>query len=201
MLVLRIELFFFCICTCLYSCYSNSSDNLYDKVNTSEDATAEIRSTAKPNLSDSLYNWNKEYKSSKYDYKIKVPETFRRIKSKGPHIEMNFLDAFGSSISVNISPRQPDEYNITAHDYTSKTLEAIFKFGTPNVKITFSKKLFIGAEKAFLIELENANPNLKSMECFFYHKDLAFVLTGTCEIKRFSDYRNLFESCFNSLKL
>jgi len=146
----------------------------------------------------SLYNWNKEYESSKYKYKIKIPETYSKVKGNRPHIDLKFADKFGSSILVNVSPRQQDEYNITAHDYTKDMLEQSFKQGAPNVVITYTEKLIVSGEKAFLIEYENGYPNMKSMECYFYHNDYAFVLTCACEKSKFSNYKQLFKNSINS---
>ena len=167
--------------------YTNPINNLKDSVSKTS--------------TDSLYEWNKEYKSVKYWYALRVPESFRLESAIRPHIDLKFVDAFGSSILVNVSPRRAEEYNFTAHDYTKEMLEEAFRQGTPNVSITYSEKLVVSNEKAFLIEHENSHPDLKSMECYLYHKDFAFVITGTCEESRFSNYRTLFRNCITSLEL
>jgi len=159
------------------------------------------KSAVSKTSADSLYEWDKEYKSVKYGYAIRVSESFHKEPAIRPHIDLKFVDAFGSSISVNVSPRRAEEYNFTAHDYTKEMLEEAFRQATPNVSITYSEKLVVSNEKAFLIEHENSHPDLKSMECYLYHKDFAFVITGTCEESRFSNYRTLFRNCITSLKL
>ena len=163
--------------------------------------TENIKGSVSKTSTDSLYEWNKEYKSVKYGYAVNVPESFHKEPAVRPHIDLKFVDAFGSSISVNISPRRPEEYNFTAHDYTKEMLEEAFRQATPNVSITYSEKLIVSNEEAFLIEHENSHPDLKSMECYLYHKDLAFVITATCEKSKFSNYRTLFRNCIMSLEL
>lgn len=150
---------------------------------------------------DKLYEWNKEYSSEKYKYSIKVPESFRKSTSERPHIDLKFVDDFGSSITVNVSKRLAEEYQITAHDYTKEFLEESFKQATPNAYITWTEKTVISGENAFLFEQEGSHPNLKAMNCYLYHNDKAFFITATCEKTRFDNYRQLFRKCIESLKL
>lgn len=155
-----------------------------------------ISSTAKDS-----FNWNKEYRSPKYGYSIKIPESYKEVKGNRPHIDFKFIDAFGSIIIVNVSPRRSEEFQISAHDYTKEILEETFRQETPNLSITYTEKIFVSGEKAFLTETENNLPNIKGMDCYFYHNDLAFLVTGTCEIERFPNYRNLFKNCILSVSL
>lgn len=139
--------------------------------------------------------------SEKYGYTIDIPNSFFAHPSKNKNIDLNFTDSIGSAIIVNVSPRQPDEYTYTVHDYTKKFLEDGIKPTNPTFTILKTEKLFISGEKAFLIIFTASAYDIKSMECYIYHKDKAYVITCSASPSDFSKYEMRFLTLIKSLKL
>ncbi|MCW5914913.1 MAG: hypothetical protein KIT66_09920 [Chitinophagaceae bacterium] len=144
-----------------------------------------------------------EHNSSKYNYKISVPSDFIKSTPKGANIDLKFVNKDGSNITVNVTQRLKDEYGITAHDYSKDMLQESFRANGEKTLITYSEKLIISGQNAFLIEFINAVPDLdlKMMQCYFFYKNLAFVITATSETKKFSSYRATFLKTIKSIKL
>lgn len=141
------------------------------------------------------------HKSKRYGYTISIPSNFKAGIAKGSHIDTKFVDDNGSSILVNVSPRMKEEYSITAHYYSKEMLEQLYRQSTPNVAVTHYEKIVLSGEKALLVEMENGNPNLKSMECTFYHKDLVIIITCSCGKSLFNTYRQEFKQSILSVKI
>lgn len=152
-----------------------------------------------PTLGQDLFEVNKIYSSSKYSYSITIPKTFKEEEPKRRNINLKVADAYGASILVNITDRQPAEYNITAHDYTEAIFEDAIRQVSPNFDVTYSEKITIDGKNAFLIESIGDYPELKTMECHLFYNDKAFVVTANAPIKRFNRYRKLFKTAINSL--
>lgn len=89
------------------------------------------------------------YKSLKYGYIINIPKGFRKANATGKNIDFKLINDIGNSILVNVTPRQPQEYSITAHDYSVKMLESSIKPYNPYFSIVKSEKTYIDDEKAF----------------------------------------------------
>jgi hypothetical protein len=147
------------------------------------------------------YEWKETYKSVKYPYSISIPKTFKPETAKGPNIDKKFIDDYGASIVVNVTNMRSEEYEITPHDYSEEMLESAYRQGTPNFKIHTSQKIIISSEKVFLIEYTGgASSKLKSMECYIYHANKAYVITCTALIGEFSNYQALFEAAIKSIE-
>jgi len=142
----------------------------------------------------------KIYSSQKYNYEIIIPEGFSEAQAIGKRIDLKLVAQDGTSILVNVSDRLPEEYNISAHDYTKEFLENSYRQYTPDIKVTKAEKIFIDNNKAFLIHYIDPSKSLKALEIYFYKGDKAYVLTATTKITQFSDYENIFMETYKSLK-
>jgi hypothetical protein len=140
------------------------------------------------------------YRSNKYNYEITVPNTFKRAEATGKHIDLKLIKSDGTSIIVNISDRVPEEYGISAHDYTKEFLENSFIQYSPDIQITKTEKTFIDNNKAFLIHYINPSNSTKALEIYFFKGDYAYVLTATSKSDKFDENEITFLEIFYSLK-
>jgi hypothetical protein len=140
--------------------------------------------------------------SAKYGYSIIVPKSFKKTESSRKNIDLKFADEYGSSILINITDRLPEENGIDAHSYTNEMLETEIGRIFPNFKISHSEKVYVDKQKAFLTESTGGeSPKLKEMNCYFYYKDKAYLITCSSEIKRFENYKKVFQNVIYSIKL
>jgi hypothetical protein len=140
--------------------------------------------------------------SSKYGYSIIVPKSFKKTESSRKNIDLKFADDYGSSILLNITDRLPEENGIDAHSYTNEMLENEIRRIFPNFKISHSEKIYVDKQKAFLTESTGGDsPKLKEMNCYFYYKDKAYLITCSSEIERFENYKKIFQNVIQSIKL
>jgi len=142
----------------------------------------------------------KKFHSQKYNYEMEIPEGFTETQATGKRIDLKLNAKDGSNILVNVSDRLPEEYNISAHDYTQEFLENSYRQYTPDIKVTKAEKTYIDNNKAFLINYINLSKSLKALEIYFYKGDKAFVLTATTKISQFPEYENIFMETYKSLK-
>lgn len=142
----------------------------------------------------------KRFHSQKYNYEMEIPEDFSETQATGKRIDLKLLAKDGSSILVNVSDRLPEEYNLTAHDYTKDFLENSYRQYTPDIRVTKAEKIYLDNNKAFLINYVNPSSGLKALEIYFYKGDKAYVLTATTKISQFPDYENIFMDTYKSLK-
>jgi hypothetical protein len=142
----------------------------------------------------------KKFHSQKYNYNIIVPEGFNETQATGKRIDLKLVSQDATSILVNVSERLPEEYNISAHDYTKEFLENSYRQYTPDIRVTKAEKTYIDNNKAFLIHYINPSKSLKALEIYFYKGDKAYVLTATTKISQFADYENIFMETYKSLK-
>ena len=136
-----------------------------------------------------------------YNYTINIPSSFSETESSGKNIDLKYKDDKGCAIIVNVSPRQAEEYNYSVHDYTKEVLEEGIKPTNPTFNILKTEKTFISGEKAYLITFSASAFDIKSMECYIFHKDKAFVITCSSSISNFSQYETTFRTVIKSLKL
>lgn len=144
-------------------------------------------------------NVNK-FNSQKYNYEIIIPEGFTETQATGKRIDLKLVGQDNTSILVNVSDRLPEEYNISAHDYTKEFLENSYRQYTPDIRVTKAEKTYIDNNKAFLIHYINPSKSLKALEIYFYKEHKAYVLTATTKISQFTDYENVFLETYKSLK-
>lgn len=152
-------------------------------------------------IGQKLVDWNETNISSKYGYSIKIPNSFTKYKPLRSNTDLAFKDSYGSSITVNVTDRLPEEYEITAHNYTKEMLEQGMRQAYPNFTITRCERILIGNTKTFFTCNYGEHPKLSSMKAFFYHKDKAYVVNCTTETSRFKSYEKLFWEVIKSIKL
>jgi hypothetical protein len=143
---------------------------------------------------------NEKYFSSKYQYEIIFPSEYTLEQASGKHIDLKLVKRDGISMLVNISDRFPDEYRISAHDYTKEYLESSFKQTIPDIEIVKAEKLIIDNNKAFLIHYIVPSRDSKALEIYFFKGDFAYVLTATSSINKFSENETTFLNTFKSIK-
>lgn len=148
-----------------------------------------------------LVEWNETNISSEYGYSIKVPKSFTKYDPIQENTDLAFDDNYGSTITINVTDRLPEEYKITAHYYTKEMLEQGMRQAYPNFTITRCEKIFIGNTKIFLTCNYGEHPKLSSIKAYFFHKDKAYVVNCTTETNRFKSYEKLFIDVINSIKL
>ena len=148
-----------------------------------------------------LVDLNETIISSKYGYSITVPKSFTKGSPIQKNTDLVFDDSYGSSISVNITDRLPQEYEISAHDYTKVMFEQGMRQVYPNYSITRCEKIVINGTKTFLICSYGEHPKLSSMYTYFFHRDKAYVVNCTSETSRFDSYESLFLNVIKSIKL
>jgi hypothetical protein len=83
----------------------------------------------------------KVWTSPKYSYSIWTPPNFTLATATGRNIDYKVVNSDGSSLLVNVTPRQSNEYSFSPHDYTKATLEKELKQYSSDLIITFLKKL------------------------------------------------------------
>ncbi|MDX9696342.1 MAG: hypothetical protein RBT49_11180 [Bacteroidales bacterium] len=154
----------------------------------------------KPNSISNTPSATSSFKSIKYGYSIIIPTGFVQASATGRNIDLKLINIDGTSILVNVTPRTPDELNITAHDYSKEMLEREFKQYTPNTSISKAEKIYISGEKAFLINYNNTANNTKAIEIYMYKGSYAYVFTGTCGANLFQTYEPIFLKAFYSFK-
>lgn len=146
-----------------------------------------------------IYNWKNTYNSEKYPYSITIPQSFEKEKPVRKNIDQIFVDDYGASISVNVTQRQPEEFGITAHDYSKEYLENDIRQALPNYTITRSQKIIIDGQKAFLCEdIGGPSSLLKVMDCYIFYKDKVYLIMAVAPIPKFDNYRVLFEAAIKS---
>jgi len=143
---------------------------------------------------------NNPFKSSKYGYTIIIPSGFKQATATGRNIDLKLVNADGTSILINVSPRRPEEYNITAHDYSKEMFEKEFRQYTPQTAISRAEKTYISGEKAFLIYYTNPSNSTKALEIYTFKGSNAFVFTATSKTSQFQNYESIFLKTFNSFK-
>ena len=141
-----------------------------------------------------------EFKSIKYGYKVQIPNGFEIQKADSRNIDLKAVHKSGHNVLVNITNRQPEEYNITAHDYTVELLENTFKQVNPYYKIFKSERIIIDGQKAFLVYHTNRDVDLTRIECYIYYKGYAYLLTGTAKSNVFSSFEKDFLYFIKSIK-
>jgi len=143
---------------------------------------------------------NNSFKSSKYGYSIIIPAGFKQATATGRNIDLKLVNADGTSILINVTPRRTEEYNITAHDYSKAMFEKEFSQYTPTTTISKAEKTYISGEKAFLIHYNNPSNSTKALEIYTFKGSNAFVFTATTKVSQFSTYESVFLKAFNSFK-
>jgi len=143
---------------------------------------------------------HRTYSSQKYQYEINLPDGFEKTVSNNEHIDLKLISNDGSSIIINISERLPEEYNITAHNFSKDYFINLFKQYPIDISLTKAEKVYIRDIEAFLINYINGSNETKALEIYLYRQDYAYVLTATTSVDNFSSLENTFLSTLNSIK-
>jgi len=147
-----------------------------------------------------FYEMYQTFNSSLYPYSIKIPKTFSINTAKSKNIDLKFVDQYGASILVNVTPRLPEEYKITPHDKTKSFQEAGMRTVATNYTITRLENRYVDGQKAQIIEsIGGVDPRLKMIECTIYYLNKVYLVTGTIDKQRFDSYRQLFENAIFSI--
>jgi hypothetical protein len=148
---------------------------------------------------NSSSNSDINYRSFIYRYNITVPKKFRKVQASEKGIDMAFITDDGTSIAINVTPRLPEEYAITAHSYSKEFMEKNFKENNLNTTILETEKIYFAGNKAFkMISYNPHNLNLKAYEIYFYKDNYAYVLTATTTLSLYNDYEKIFIKIFDS---
>jgi len=151
------------------------------------------------NKNSSSSNSDINYKSFIYRYNITVPKKFRKVQASEKGIDMAFITDDGTSIVINVSPRLPEEYGITAHSYSKEFMEKNFKENNLKTTILETEKIYFAGNKAFkMISYNPLDLNLKAYEIYFYKDNYAYVLTATTILSLYNDYERIFIKIFDS---
>lgn len=136
------------------------------------------------------------------DYSFQVPRYFEKKKPSQKNTDVSVGDDYGASINVNVTDRLPEEYQITAHEYTREMFESQYKSLFPNYEIHSTDKIKLDGINAFLIDVSGTvNSNLRQLSIFLYHEDKAYVITATAESENFDRYIPLFKKTLDSFKI
>lgn len=144
-----------------------------------------------------------KFQSSKYNYSINIPDGFKEKPAQGIHIDFKVVDQFGSSISVLVSQRLPEEKDINAHDYSREYFQTVFNQTSLNTIISQTEKIIIDKIKTFLIYYSYPTSHgvyLKVIEAYLFVGNNAYVITATTDEKHYSDYKNRFLQTIKSIK-
>ncbi|MBN1182372.1 MAG: hypothetical protein JXB49_08810 [Bacteroidales bacterium] len=143
---------------------------------------------------------NNVFKSTKYGYTVTIPKGFNQTSATGKNIDLKLINSDGTSILINVTPRRPEEYSITAHDYSKEMFDKEFAQYSPNTKVSKAEKTYLSGEKAFLTHYINTSNNTKALEIYTYKGNYAYVFTATTKATQFQTYEPLFMKVFNSFK-
>lgn len=135
--------------------------------------------------------------SPKYSYSIWTPPKFTQSTATGRNIDYKVINTDGSSLLVNVTPRQANEYNFTPHDYTKSTLENELKQFSYDLTITSFDKIYIDKKKAIIYHFEKEGK--KCIECLIFVDDKVYMLTATTKKEQFNYYLNDFTKAIKSI--
>jgi hypothetical protein len=139
----------------------------------------------------------KVWTSPKYSYSIWTPPNFTIATTTGRNIDYKVVNTDGSSLLVNVTPRQDNEYSFTPHDYTKAILETELKQYSSDLVITFFEKIYIDKQKAIIYHF--AKEGRKCVECLVFVGDKVFMITGTTKKEQFSNYSSDFTKAIKSV--
>jgi hypothetical protein len=144
-----------------------------------------------------------KFQSSKYNYSINIPADFKEKPAQGIHIDFKVADQFGSSITVNVSQRLPEEKGINAHDYSRDYFQTIFNQSSIKYVISQTEKIIIDKTKTFLIYYSypaNHGVNLKVIQAYLFVGNNAYLITATTDENHYNHYKNTFLQTIKSIK-
>lgn len=144
-----------------------------------------------------------KFLSSNYNYSINIPDNFKVKRAQGIHIDFKVGDQSGSSITVNVSQRLPEEKVINAHDYSRTYFQTIFNQSPIKYVISQTEKIIIDNIKTFLIYYRyptDHGVNLKTIQAYLFVGNNAYVITTTADEQHYDAYKNQFLETIKSIK-
>ena len=88
----------------------------------------------------SLVDYREKFMSSKYGYSIEIPKGFKKSQPNQKNTDLVFRDEYKASISINVTDRLKEEYQITGHSSTKELIEKNMRDVFPNYTITHWEK-------------------------------------------------------------
>lgn len=140
-------------------------------------------------------------KSSKYNYSLKIPETFALRASKNPAIDFSAADGTGASVNINTNPFDFASY--TYDQVTKQIIENIIKPQVDYFSITEFTKTKIAGFNAIIMtcDVTAGKQAFTQKVAFIYYKKTSLTITCSSNKKDFSSYKKSFEDIINSLTL
>ena len=138
--------------------------------------------------------------SKKYNYSINIPEGFKEVSASSKNVDLKFSDGKGSGIILNVSPRLPEEKGLSVTNYSKEYFEQGIKPFNPTFKVLSTEKLKIDGENAFIMVFTASEYGIKSMECYLFRGDIAFVITTSSPMNAFNENQEIFRRTILSLK-
>lgn len=138
--------------------------------------------------------------SENYNYSINIPEGFTQVSTLVKNVDMKFSDGKGNGVILNVSPRLPEEKGLSVTNFTKEYFEQGIKPSNPTFKVLSTEKLKIDGENAFIMVFTNSEYGIKSMECYMFRGDIAFVITTSSPINLFDQNQELYRKTILSLK-
>lgn len=144
------------------------------------------------------------FKSDKYGYTINKPSGFESKPASGKRIDYKVVSSDGSSITVLVSKRLPEEKAMDGHSYTREYFKQIFELSNSNNTIEKTEKILITGTKAFLIFYSypySTKIRLNVIEAHFFAGDNAFLITTTSDDQHYDEYKSVFLNAIKSFRL
>lgn len=138
--------------------------------------------------------------SKKYNYSIDIPINFTQVSATSKNVDMKFSDGNGNGIILNVSPRLPEEKGLNVNNFTKEYFEQGIKPSNPTFQVLSTEKIKIDGESAFIMIFTASAYGIKSMECYMFRGDIAFVITTSSAIDNFGKHQELFHNTILSLK-
>ncbi|MFZ4741899.1 MAG: hypothetical protein ACOYLE_12120 [Bacteroidales bacterium] len=145
------------------------------------------------------YGQSMRYQSPKYNYTIEIPSAFVKTNPIGVHIDLKFAHKDGSLIYLNISDRVPEEYKITAHNYTKEFLQNSLNQTYHETIITKFKKILIGNNKAVIYYYTDFTVPLKYIIITFFKGKYCYMITGSGTSDNFDKHEHQFLKSLESI--
>jgi len=139
----------------------------------------------------------KIWTSPKYSYSIWTPPNFTPSTFSGRNIDYKVINLDGSSLLVNVTPRQANEYNFSPHDYTKTSLENELKQYSSDLTITSFEKIYIDKKKAIIYHF--VKQGKKCIECLIFVDEKVYMITATTKTEQFNFYSTNFIKAIKSI--
>ncbi len=144
-----------------------------------------------------------KFESSKYAYTINIPSGFKQRAATGQHIDYKVVSNDGSSITVNVSQRLPEEIGIDGHSYSREYFNTVLKQLNSRITISKCEKIFIDGKKVFLVYYSDPNEgwnDFKVITANLFVGDNAYLITATAGKQNYITHKDVFSKTIKSIK-